>query len=149
MPDRPILSRPIAGAQTILVVDDVRIVRQVTYRILSESGYRVFEAASAAEAFEVLTTARRPIDLVIVDVIMPGVSGVSLVRRIHERWPGMKVLFMSAYQAEVLVREGLERPNVIFLAKPFTRDELLGKVTAALRHQPELASVQPPVRRTT
>jgi DNA-binding response OmpR family regulator len=149
MPDRPILSRPIAGAQTILVVDDVRIVRQVTYRVLSESGYRVFEAASAAEALEVLATARRPIDLVIVDVVMPGVSGVSLVRRIHERWPGMKILYMSAYQAEVLVREGLERPNVIFLAKPFTRDELLGKVTAALRHQPEPAAVQPPVRRPT
>ncbi len=149
MPDRPILSRPIAGAQTILVVDDVRIVRQVTYRILSESGYRVFEAASAAEALEVLGTARRPIDLVIVDVVMPGVSGVSLVRRIHEGWPGMKILYMSAYQAEVLVREGLERPNVIFLAKPFTRDELLGKVTAALLHQPELAAVQPSVRRST
>lgn len=149
MPDRPILSRPIAGAQTILVVDDVRIVRQVTYRVLSESGYRVFEAASAAEALEVLATARRPIDLVIVDVVMPGVSGVTLVRRIHERWPGMKILYMSAYQAEVLVREGLERPNVIFLAKPFTRDELLGKVTAALRHQPEPAAVQPPVRRPT
>ncbi len=148
MPDRPILSKPIAGAQTVLVVDDVRIVRHVTYRVLSESGYRVFEAASAAEALEVLETARR-IDLVIVDVVMPGVSGVSLVRRIQEKWPGMKVLFMSAYQAEVLVREGLERPNVIFLAKPFTRDELLGKVTAALRHETELESVQPPVRRPT
>jgi CheY-like chemotaxis protein len=148
MPDRPILSKPIAGAQTVLVVDDVRIVRHVTYRVLSESGYRVFEAASAAEALEVLETARR-IDLVIVDVVMPGVSGVSLVRRIQEKWPGMKVLFMSAYQAEVLVREGLERPNVIFLAKPFTRDELLGKVTAALRHETELDSVQPPARRPT
>jgi len=47
-------------------------------------------------------------------------------------------LFMSAYQAEVLVREGLEHPNVIFLAKPFTRDELLGKVTAALQQEPKL-----------
>ncbi len=149
MTDRPILSKPIAGAQTVLVVDDIRIVRHVTYRLLSESGYRVFEAASAAEALEVLETARRPIDLVIVDVVMPGVNGVSLVRRIHEKWPAMKVLFMSAYQAEVLVREGLERPNVIFLAKPFTRDELLSRVTAALRHETELDSVQPPVRRPT
>src|SRR6266511_718674 len=148
MPDRPILFKPIAGAQAVLVVDDVRIVRHVTSRVLSESGYRVFEAASAAEALEMLETARR-IDLVIVDVVMPGVSGVSLVRRIQEKWPGMKVLFMSAYQAEVLVREGLERPNVIFLAKPFTREELLGKVTAALRHETELESVQPPVRRPT
>jgi len=138
MDDNEILSKPLAGAQTILVVDDVRIVRQVTYRLLSEAGYRVFEAASAAEAFEVLMTSQRPIDLVIVDVVMPEVSGVELVQRIEARWPTMRVLFMSAYQAEVLVREGLEHPNVIFLAKPFTRDELLGKVTAALQQLPKL-----------
>ena len=138
MDDNEILSKPLAGAQTVLVVDDVRIVRQVTYRLLSEAGYRVFEAASAAEAFEVLMTSQRPIDLVIVDVVMPEVSGVELVQRIEARWPTMRVLFMSAYQAEVLVREGLEHPNVIFLAKPFTRDELLGKVTAALQQLPKL-----------
>jgi len=138
MDDNEILSKPLAGAQTVLVVDDVRIVRQVTYRLLSEAGYRVFEAASAAEALEVLMTSQRPIDLVIVDVVMPEVSGVELVQRIEARWPTMRVLFMSAYQAEVLVREGLEHPNVIFLAKPFTRDELLGKVTAALQQLPKL-----------
>jgi two-component system cell cycle sensor histidine kinase/response regulator CckA len=138
MDDNEILSKPLAGAQTILVVDDVRIVRQVTYRLLSEAGYRVFEAASAAEALDVLMTSQRPIDLVIVDVVMPEVSGVELVQRIEARWPTMRVLFMSAYQAEVLVREGLEHPNVIFLAKPFTRDELLGKVTAALQQLPKL-----------
>jgi len=138
MTDGEILSRPLAGAQTVLVVDDVRVVRRVTYRLLSEAGYRVFEAASAAEAVEVLATAQRPIDLVIVDVIMPAVGGVELVRYIRTRWPALRVLFMSAYQAEVLVREGLERPNVIFLAKPFTRDELLDKVTAALRREPAL-----------
>ncbi|HZE76296.1 MAG TPA: response regulator, partial [Gemmatimonadales bacterium] len=76
--------------------------------------------------------------LVIVDVIMPAVGGVELVRYIRTRWPALRVLFMSAYQAEVLVREGLERPNVNFLAKPFTRDELLDKVTAALRREPAL-----------
>jgi DNA-binding response OmpR family regulator len=138
MDDNEILSKPLAGAQTVLVVDDVRLVRQVTYRLLSEAGYRVFEAASAAEALEVLMTSQRPIDLVIVDVVMPEVSGVELVQRIEARWPTMRVLFMSAYQAEVLVREGLEHPNVIFLAKPFTRDELLGKVTAALQQLPKL-----------
>jgi two-component system cell cycle sensor histidine kinase/response regulator CckA len=138
MADNEILSKPLAGAQTILVVDDVRVVRQVSYRLLSDAGYRVFEAASAAEALEVLMTAQRPVDLVLVDVMMPEMSGVELVQRIEARWPTMRVLFMSAYQAEVLVREGLEHPNVIFLAKPFTRDELLGKVTAALQQEPKL-----------
>ena len=143
MSDRAILSTPIAGAQTILVVDDVRIVRQVIYRLLSQVGYRVFEAASGAEALEVLSTANRPIDLVVVDVVMPKMSGVMLARAIHERNPGMRILFMSAYPAEVMVREGLEHPNVIFLAKPFSGGELLNKVTAALRQEPLVSIPRP------
>jgi two-component system, cell cycle sensor histidine kinase and response regulator CckA len=132
IPD-PFLPPP--GSRNILVVDDVGVVRQVCYRLLSENGFRVFEAASAVEALEVLSTARRPVDLAIVDVIMDEINGVDLVRMINQRWPATKVLFMSAYPAEVLVREGLDRPEVWFLAKPFTREELLEKVTAALRVQ--------------
>src|SRR5262249_20083049 len=143
MSDRPILSTPIAGSQTILVVDDVRIVRQVIYRLLSQVGYRVFEAASGAEALEVLSTANRPIDLVVVDVVMPKMSGVMLARDIHEQCPSMRILFMSAYPAEVMVREGLEHPNVIFLAKPFSGGELLNKVTAALRQEPLVSIPRP------
>jgi DNA-binding response OmpR family regulator len=143
----PILSTPLAGAQTILVVDDVRIVRHVIYRLLSQVGFRVYEAASGAEAIEVLSTATRPIDLVIVDVVMPQMSGVALARRIHERWPGMRILFMSAYPAEVLVREGLEHPNVIFLAKPFSGGALLSKVTAALRRESSPLPTRPTANR--
>jgi two-component system cell cycle sensor histidine kinase/response regulator CckA len=128
---------PLAGSQTILVVDDVGVVRKVAFRLLSEAGYRVFEAGAAAEALEVLSTARQPVNLVIVDVILPEVNGVHLVRLIHEEWPATRVLFMSAFPAEVLVREGLDQLNVSFLAKPFTRDELLSKVTAALRARPK------------
>jgi len=147
MPDSPILSTPLAGAQTILVVDDVRIVRHFIYRLLSQVGFRVYEAASGAEAIEVLSTATRPIDLVIVDVVMPQMSGVALARRIHERWPGMRILFMSAYPAEVLVREGLEHPNVIFLAKPFSGGALLSKVTAALRRESSPLPTRPTANR--
>jgi two-component system cell cycle sensor histidine kinase/response regulator CckA len=128
---------PLAGSQTILVVDDVGVVRKVAFRLLSEAGYRVFEAGSATEALEVLSTARQPVNLVIVDVVLPEMNGVDLVRLILEEWPAMRVLFMSAFPAEVLVREGLDQLNVGFLAKPFTRDELLGKVTAVLRTRPK------------
>lgn len=127
---------PPPGSRTILVVDDVGVVRQVCYRMLTESGYRVFEAASALEALEVLESVRRPVDLAIVDVVMDEVNGVELVRMIHDRWPAVGILFMSAYPAEVLVREGLEQPRVMFLAKPFSREELLEKVTDALVTQP-------------
>ena len=137
MTDDEALSRPIAGTHTILVVDDIGVVRKVAFHLLSEAGHRVFEAASAVEALEVLESSRQPVNLVIVDVVMPEVNGVDLVRLIYERWPAVRVLFMSAFPAEVLVREGLEHPNVMFLAKPFTRDELLTKVEAALRSEPK------------
>jgi DNA-binding response OmpR family regulator len=121
------------GSRSILVVDDASIVRRLAYRLLSEAGYRVFEASSTIEALEVLNMPSGRVDLVLVDVVMPEVSGVDLVRLVRERWPGTRVLFMSAHAAEVLVREGIANPSVPFLAKPFTREELLGKVAAVLR----------------
>lgn len=121
---------PLAG-RSVLVVDDVGVVRQAVFRFLSEAGARVFEAASIGEALEVLGTARPAVQLVITDVVMPEMNGVDLARVIREQWPATTVLFMSAFPAEVLVREGLANPNVLFLAKPFTRDELLGKVSQA------------------
>jgi len=127
----------LAGTQTILVVDDVGVVRKVAFRLLSEAGYRVFEASSAAEALEVLATSRQPINLAIVDVVLPEVNGVDLVRIIRDEWPSTRILFMSAFPAEILVREGLDHPNVLFLAKPFTRDELLAKVVVALTPAPQ------------
>jgi len=122
---------PLAG-RSVLVVDDVGVVRKAVFRFLSEAGARVFEAASAGEAREVRSTARPPVQLVITDVVMPDVNGVDLSRVIREQWPATRVLFMSAFPAEVLVQEGLDNPDVMFLAKPFTRDELMAKVSAAL-----------------
>jgi two-component system cell cycle sensor histidine kinase/response regulator CckA len=124
---------PLAGARTILVVDDVGVVRRAVFRLLSEAGYRIFEAGSATEALEVLATSRQPIDLVLVDVVMPDVGGVALARLICEEWPAVRIVFMSAYPAEILVREGLDHPSVSFLAKPFTRSELMDKIATELR----------------
>jgi two-component system, cell cycle sensor histidine kinase and response regulator CckA len=129
--NQPFLSS-LAGRR-VLVVDDVSVVRQAVFRFLSEAGARVFEAASIGEALEVLGTARPPVQLVITDVVMPEMNGVDMARVIREQWPDTAVLFMSAFPAEVLVREGLDNPNVVFLAKPFTRDELMGKVSQALQ----------------
>jgi two-component system cell cycle sensor histidine kinase/response regulator CckA len=125
-PDFPLI-------RTVLVVDDAGVVRRLSFRVLSEAGYRVFEAASAVEALEVLRMLRGHVDLVLVDVVMPEVNGVDLVRLIRERWHEPSILFMSAYPAEVLAREGLKDLRVQFLAKPFTRDELLGAVDRALQ----------------
>ena len=118
---------------TVLVVDDARVVRRLSFRVLSEEGYRVFETAGAVEALEVIGMLHGQVDLVLVDVVMPEINGVDLVRMIRERWNQPSILFMSAYPAEVLAREGIKDLRVHFLAKPFTRDELLEAVSRAMR----------------
>jgi two-component system cell cycle sensor histidine kinase/response regulator CckA len=117
---------------SILVVDDQPTVRRMAHRLLSEWGFRVFEAESGEEAMEVLETARAGVQLVIVDVVMPLADGVQVTRHIQERWPAQRTLYMSAHPAEVLAEYGLSELEVPFLAKPFTRDELLTKVSEAL-----------------
>jgi two-component system, cell cycle sensor histidine kinase and response regulator CckA len=119
---------------TVLVVDDIRLARQVAARILGEEGYRVLEADGADEALEVLSEARGRVDLVLLDVVMPTVDGVALTNSIRADWPDQRLLYMSAHPAEILARHGLKDLNVPFLAKPYTRDELLTKVKATLRH---------------
>ena len=124
------------GLATALVVDDVGVVRRLAFRMLSEADFRVFEAASAVEALEVLEMAHGRVDVVLVDVVLGDVNGVDLVRLVRERWPGPAVVYMSAHSAEILVREGLDDPQVHFLAKPFTRDELLAVIGRALGQTP-------------
>jgi CheY-like chemotaxis protein len=123
-------------SQTVLVVDDVSTAREITCRLLAETGFRVYSAGCAAQALEILATVRPAIDLVVTDVVMPEISGVELARRIRKRWPGTRIVFMSGYNSDVLMAEGLERPKVIFIAKPFTQEMLLEKVTAALGQPP-------------
>ncbi len=120
---------------TILVVDDERVTRRVAYRILSEEGYRVFEAASAEEAMSVLDMAHRYIQLIILDVVMPVVDGVQLGQEILSKWPSLRLLYMSAHPAEVLREHGLEELRVQFLAKPFTHDEMLAQVQQSLERR--------------
>jgi two-component system, cell cycle sensor histidine kinase and response regulator CckA len=129
----------LSGSRAILVVDDAAVVRRLTFRLLAEAGYRVFEAGSAAEALEVLGMALGRVELVLIDVVMPEVSGVDLARMIREGSQA-RIIFMSAFPAEVLVREGLRDPKVRFLAKPFTREELLDAVARGLQDEPVRSS---------
>jgi DNA-binding response OmpR family regulator len=139
MPRQPeLLSIP-----SILVVDDQAMVRRMAHRLLSEWGFRVFEAESGEEAMEVLRTAKSRIQLIIVDVVMPLVDGIQVTRRIQEFWPNQRILYMSAHPAEVLAQYGLAELSVPFLAKPFTRDELLAKVGQALERSPVRTPRQP------
>jgi DNA-binding response OmpR family regulator len=123
---------------TVLVVDDEPVARRIASRILSEEGYRVLEAEGPEEAMQVLGEARGRVDLVVLDVVLRGgADGVALTRDIQAEWPDQRLLYMSAHPAEVLARHGLKDLNVPFLAKPYTRAELLVKVKAALRRRAE------------
>jgi two-component system, cell cycle sensor histidine kinase and response regulator CckA len=126
---------------TVLVVDDIRLARRIAARILSEEGYRVLEADGADEALEVLSEARGRVDLVLLDVVMPNGDGVALTKSIRAEWPDQRLLYMSAHPAEILARHGLKDLDVPFLAKPYTRVELLTKVESALRHPGESDSL--------
>ena len=122
----------VRNSPSILVIDDQPTVRRMAHRLLSEWGFRVFEAESGEEGMEVLDTARSGIQLVLVDIVMPFADGVQVTRRIRERWPNQRILYMSAHPAEVLMEYGLSELDAPFLAKPFTRDELLTKVSEAM-----------------
>jgi two-component system, cell cycle sensor histidine kinase and response regulator CckA len=122
-------------ATTILVVDDERISRRVAYRILSEEGYRVLEAETSAETLDVLRLVEGRVDLILIDVVMPECDGVATARQVLELWPDQRILYMSAHPAEVLMRHGLTSLDVPFLAKPYTRGEIMAKVREALERR--------------
>jgi two-component system cell cycle sensor histidine kinase/response regulator CckA len=113
-------------------VDDQPTIRRLAELILSEAGYRVFEAADARQALDLLTMARGRVDLLIVDVVLPYWDGVELARRARRANPDQRVLYMSGYPAQILMQYGLVTLDAPFLAKPFTRKELLTKVREAL-----------------
>jgi len=117
---------------TVLVVDDRAMARRIASRMLSEEGYRVLEADGPDEALDVLAQARGRVDLVLLDVVLRGGDGVALGRAIREHWPDRRLLYMSAFPAEVMMQYGLKTLDVPFLAKPFTRAELIAKVEEAL-----------------
>lgn len=120
---------------TVLVVDDERISRHVASRMLRELGLRVLEADGAEEALDVFRISQQPIDLVLLDVVMPETDGAELAKQILTHRPGQRILFMSAHPAEVLAEHGLHDLEVSFLAKPYTMDELLSKVRQAMDRQ--------------
>ena len=121
---------------TVLVVDDERISRRVATRMLRELGLRVLEADGAEEALDVFRISQQPIDLVLLDVVMPETDWVELAEQILAHRPGQRIIFMSAYPAEVLAEHGLQDLDVLFLAKPYTMAELREKVRQAMERPP-------------
>jgi PAS domain S-box-containing protein len=119
------------AAMTVLVVEDEPAVRAVVVRSLEYGGFRVLQASDAAVALQVADREGRP-DLVLTDLMMPGIGGAEVARRLKTRWPGLPVLFMSGYSAEDLRRQGLVDPEGVIIQKPFKPDALLRSVNLVL-----------------
>ena len=118
--------------ETILVVEDDAGVRSLTCRILDHRGYRVLEASDPAEALEVARSYEHHINLLLSDVIMPGSGSVSLFEELLRQRRSLRVLYMSGYADETIVRHGLLVEGAPFLQKPFTAKGLVEKVREVL-----------------
>ncbi|MFA6149208.1 MAG: MASE3 domain-containing protein [bacterium] len=116
------------GSETILVVEDEELVRQMVREILVQYGYTVLEARNGDDAVEYCSRHREAIHLMLTDVVMPGMNGMELSNRLAPMRPEMKVLFMSGYTANAIVHQGVLDAGIPFIHKPFTMDSLAHKV---------------------
>jgi two-component system, cell cycle sensor histidine kinase and response regulator CckA len=117
----------------VLVVDDEQGLRDLVCRTLQAEGYSTLEAAHGAEALEVMETASEAVDLIVTDVVMPGMDGRELGRRISQRWPDLPILYISAYDVNDIFSRGSPKQSAPFLQKPFPMDGLITTVRGLMR----------------
>lgn len=121
-----------SGRGTVLVVEDQDDVRQLTLSMLRQLGYRTLEAVDGASALDLVTSSNQPIDLLLTDVLMPGMTGRELAQRLEQLRPSTRVLYMSGYTADVLEDRGVLGTGLTCLAKPFTLAQLGAKLREVL-----------------
>ncbi len=120
------------GTESILVVEDEPMVRDVTARVLREAGYQVHVATGGEDAIAWLRAEGGPVDLVVTDVVMPGMGGRELAAAVEAIRPGIRVIYVSGFTADATLRHGVSADGPDFLAKPFTPEVLRARVRAAL-----------------
>lgn len=135
-PERPpsedARAKPLQGTQTILLVEDDALVRKFSVLALEQYGYRVLKASDGEEALSLAAAHVGRIDLLVTDVVMPGMSGLQLAEAMCIRLPQMKVLYLSGYTDDAVARHGVSFSDMAFLQKPFTPAVLAAKVRAVL-----------------
>ncbi len=118
---------------TILMVEDDPVVRELTKRILREHSYTVLSAASGEEAQHIAATYSNPIHLLLTDVVMPGMNGVELAKRLSQQIGSLKVVYMSGYSHEIIATHGVISSDILLLEKPFVAETLLEIIQKALK----------------
>jgi PAS domain S-box-containing protein len=123
---------PTEGHETLLLVEDDQQVRELTHSLLVACGYNVLLAENGPAAVKICERQGSDIDLLVTDVVMPGISGREVASQITARWPKIKVLYMSGYTENSIVHHGVLDNCTYFLAKPFTPTTLANKVREVL-----------------
>ena len=123
---------PQYGTETILLVEDAKAVRELVELTLQDLGYHVLTGENGAHALEIAQSYEGHVDLLLTDVVMPQMSGRELLEALQQLRPDIKVLFMSGYMDDAVVRHGILTAEVAFLPKPFSRHELSLKIREVL-----------------
>ncbi len=129
-------AKPAKGKETVLVVEDEEGVRSLVCETLKSKGYKVLEAEGAAQALKIAEQHTKPIHLLLTDVVMPQTGGKELAKRLSTLHPETKVLYMSGYTDDAIVRHGILEGSTAFLQKPFAPDALVRKVREVLKMKP-------------
>lgn len=124
----PGLPSAAAGSGAVMVVEDETSVREMTSVVLRRAGYEVTQVSDGGEALEQLTGRAAPIDVLVTDVVMPGMSGIDLAERVINRFPAAGVVLLSGYNAETMDLDRVVRRGALFLSKPVTSSDLLDAV---------------------
>jgi len=122
----------LTGDETILLVEDEKMVRELAVRLLMRWGYNVLQAASGFEAIELVQSYSGNIDMLVTDVVMPGINGRQLAEKLSELRPQMKVLFTSGYTEDVIAHSGVIEKGLNFIGKPYTPAALSQKIREVL-----------------
>ncbi|HET7604400.1 MAG TPA: response regulator, partial [Gemmatimonadales bacterium] len=128
---------PRTGSETVLLVEDEALVRRFARRVLQSQGYTILEAANGEEAIALSDRRAEPIDVLVTDVVMPGMSGKELAVALVRRRPGLRVLYMSGYTDDAIAEHGVLEPGIALLEKPFTHDGLTDMLRRVLAQRTE------------
>lgn len=120
------------GAERVLVVEDNDMVRNLAVEILAHQGYRVLSAANGEEVLRLLDRGIEPVDLLLTDVVMPDMNGKEVYSVVCERFPDVRVIYMTGYADDVIAHHGVLKEGIAFIQKPFSLEGLSAKVREAL-----------------
>jgi two-component system, cell cycle sensor histidine kinase and response regulator CckA len=130
-PPQPPARRP-AGTRTVMIVEDDEAVRELARLVLSRGGYEVIAFTNGAAALDKAASSRVDVDVVLTDVVMPGMSGPELVQRLRAFHPNLPVVFMSGYAEEATSRLKIDSATLNLLSKPFAPRDLLKRIAEAI-----------------